>query len=269
MLGAMELCSPDSAVLDEAARLGLSVVPLEHPRQRTSGVVGILEREGHIVALCTHKAGLTSVPDAFVALPELERLDVGGNAISSLPAAISSLPALRQLYLYDSQIERLPPLPLLDVLDANRARLVEVPALRQIEFVYLAENQLRHVPVTHGAAYLNVSGNPLETFEVADPSIHELRAEKCKLRELPASISKLVLLRELSLRDNALTRLPPELGRLSRLEVLDLRGNQLDDLPTDLLGLTSLRKLDLRWNPLRSLSAFVQVLEGRGCAVYL
>lgn len=265
----MELRSPDSAVLVEAARLGVPVVPLEHSRQRTSGVIGVLPRDGHVAALCAHRAGLSSVPESFLALQQLERLDVGGNAIPSVPAELASLPALRQLYIYDSHVERLPALPQLEVLDANRARLVEVPVLDRVGFVYVAENRLRHVPVTRGARYLNVSGNPLETFEVSDAAICELRAEKCKLRELPASIGALPLLRELSLRDNELARLPAALGRLAQLEALDLRGNQLDELPAELLNLTRLRKLDLRWNPMRGRSEVAQVLEARGCLVYL
>lgn len=265
----MELRSPDSAVLDEAARLGIPVVALDHARQRTSGVIGVLAEEGRVVALCAHRAGLTSVPESFLALQALERVDVGGNAITALPAALIELPALRQLYVYDSQLERLPPLPPLEVLDANRARLVEVPALRGVGFVYVAENQLRHAPITEGTRYLNVSGNRLETLEVADASIRELRAEKCGLRELPRSIFELSALRELSLRDNALARLPPELVRLSAIEVIDLRGNQLEELPAELLELPALRKLDLRWNPLRRRPAWLPELEARGCAVYL
>jgi Leucine-rich repeat (LRR) protein len=269
----MKLSSPDSAVLDDATRLGIPVIALEHARQRTSGGLGVLSdegrNEGRIVALCAHRAGLTSVPESFLALAKLERVDVGGNAITTLPAALVELAALRQLYIYDSQLERLPPLPALEVLDANRARLVELPVLHHVRFVYVAENQLRRVPVTEGARYLNVSGNPLETFEVADASLCELRAEKCQLRELPPSIGELPLLRELSLRDNALSQLPPELGRLAHLEALDLRGNQLDELPAELLNLPRLRKLDLRWNPMRRGAAVVEGLEARGCAVYL
>lgn len=155
------------------------------------------------------------------------------------------------------------------MLDANRAALAELQPLGDVAFVYVAENRLRHVPPTRGARYLNVSGNPLESFAVEDGELRELRAEKCKLTALPPAIAELGALRELSLRDNALTALPEELGALSALEVLDLRGNALDDLPRALLDLPALRKLDLRWNPLRQRPVWLAELEARGCAVYV
>lgn len=264
----MQLDGSESGVLDEAARLGLEVATLEHARQRCSGKLGMVARDGKVVALSAYKCGLSEVPPSFVALAALERLDVGGNPLRELPS-LERLPALRQLYLYDSQIERLPPLPALEVLDANRAALLELPPLVDVGFVYVAENRLRHVPATRGARYLNVSGNPLESFEVADSAIHELRAEKCKLAALPSSISKLRALRELSVRDNAIAALPAALAELRAIEVLDLRGNALDDLPRELLSLPALRKLDLRWNPLRQRPSWLGELEAKGCAVYV
>lgn len=264
----MQLVASDRGVLDDAARLGLEIVELDHPRQRSTGKLGVVAREGHVIALAAHRCGLTSVPESFLQLPSLQRLDVGGNSLRSLPS-LEGLPSLRQLYVYDSQIERLPLLPALEVLDANRAELVELQPLGDVGFVYVAENCLRHVPPTRGARYLNVSGNPLESFAVEDGELRELRAEKCKLTVLPPSIAELGGLRELSLRDNALAALPDELGALSALEALDLRGNALDDLPRALLDLPALRKLDLRWNPLRARPAWLAELEARGCAVYV
>lgn len=264
----MQLAASDRGVLDEVARLGLEIVELDHARQRSTGKLGVVVREGHVIALSAHRCGLTSAPEGFLQLPSLQRLDVGGNPMRELPS-LEGLPSLRQLYVYDSQIERLPPLPALEVLDANRAALAELQPLGDVAFVYVAENRLRHVPPTRGARYLNVSGNPLESFAVEDGELRELRAEKCKLTALPPAIAELVALRELSLRDNALTALPEELGALSALEVLDLRGNALDDLPRALLDLSALRKLDLRWNPLRQRPAWLAELEARGCAVYV
>ena len=87
--GVPRLSSSDSEILREAARLGLSVVSLGHSRQRISGALGVLAREGRVVALCAHACGLTAVPESVLALQQLERLDLGGNAISSLPAALS------------------------------------------------------------------------------------------------------------------------------------------------------------------------------------
>ncbi len=254
-------------------RPGLEVRRLSHARQRTSGVLGVMAREEgeraeELLALCAHRCQLAAVPARVAELPVLQRLDVGDNGLAELPA-LDGAASLRGLYIYDNKLERLGELPGLDVLDANRNRLIELPVLRGVRFVYLAENQLRHVPRTEGTRYLNVCDNALESFEPADLALGEVRAERCGLRELSAAIARLSGLRELSLRGNAISRLPAEVAQLRSLEVLDLRGNQLDDLPAEMLAMPALRKLDLRWNPLRAQPAWLDELEARGCAVYL
>lgn len=270
--------SREWAALAAEFRPGLEVRRLEHARQRTSGALGVVvrgegaKREGEraedIIALCAHRCQLAAVPARVAELPALQRLDVGDNGLVELPA-LGGAARLRGLYIYDNKLERLGELPRLDVLDANRNRLVELPVLREVSFVYLAENQLRHAPRTEGARYLNVCDNALESFEPADLALREVRVERCGLRELSPAIARLSGLRELSLRGNAIARLPVEVARLERLEVIDLRGNQLDDLPEEMLAMPSLRKLDLRWNPLRAQPAWLVELEARGCTVYL
>jgi Leucine-rich repeat (LRR) protein len=243
------------------------VVELAHPRQRTDGAVGVLWRAGSAVVLCAHRCELTELPAALESLSELERLDVGANRLSELPALP---PRLRELYVHDNQLARLPALPRLSVLDANRNRLDQVAALADIDFVYLAANRLTEPPAITGVRYLNVSDNPLGHLELADPALHELRAEQAQLRTLSFELppGRPPGLRELSLRGNQLTVLPPSIDRLSELRALDLRGNQLDGLPETLRGLP-LGKLDLRWNPLRARPAWLDELASRGCLVYV
>lgn len=251
----------DAAVIEQLAG-SRPITRLTHARQRTSGVVGVLWRGTTAIAICAHRCQLASLPGAIGELSGLERLDVGDNQLTELPA----LPVgLGELYVDDNRLTRLPELPALRVLDANRNRLVEVPALRDIGFVYLADNQLRVPPATSGVRYLNVGDNPLGHLAAADPAIEELRAERADLASL--AIDGLTRLRELSLRGNRLAVLPASIGALSRLRTLDLRGNELDDLPDGLLDLP-LAKLDLRWNPLRAQPRWLDELSRRGCLVY-
>lgn len=238
------------------------IVELSHARQRTTGVVGVLWRDGRARAICAHRCALAELADSVCELTELERLDVGHNQLAALP----ELPAcLRELYVHDNRLARLPALPRLSVLDANRNRLVEVPALRDLRFAYLADNRLTAPPATSGVRYLNVGDNPLGVLACDDPAIEELRAEHAQLTAL--AIERLTGLRELSLRGNRLTAVPPSLAALRQLRVLDLRGNELDHLPDGLLDLP-LAKLDLRWNPLRSPPSWLDELSRRGCLVY-
>ena len=237
-----QVTSPALASLVGALPAELPRLALTHQRQRERGVLAVLEQGGEVRALGLHRCGLTALPACIRELTALERLDVGGNSLAELPP--------------------------LRLLDANRNRLVEVPPLVDVEFVYVAANRLTTTPVTRGVRYLNVSDNPLSALVLDDAALSEVRAESCGLRELPASIGKLPLLRDLSLRGNQLTALPAEVAGLRSLRHLDLRGNLLDDLPAELAELPNLTKLDLRWNPLRRRPGWLTELAARGCTVY-
>jgi len=251
----------DGAVVAQLAGTR-AVVELAHARQRTEGVVGVWWRDGAAIAICAHSCGLTALPEAIGALDQLVRLEVGANQLTELPP----LPAtLRELYIHDNRIARLPALPRLTVLDANRNRIAQLPALAGIDFVYLAGNRLTALPEIRGVRYLNVCDNPLGQLVLADPEIQELRAEHAELQGL--SIEPLVGLRELSLRGNQLAALPASIGDHPALRTLDLRSNQLDALPESLRALP-LAKLDLRWNPLRDRPPWLGELAQRGCLVY-
>jgi Leucine-rich repeat (LRR) protein len=251
----------DAAVVEQLAD-GRPIVDLAHPRQRTEGVIAVHWRGSAAVAICGHACRLDRVPATIAALANLERLDLGTNQLTELPAVPA---ALRELYIHDNQLARLPALPALSVLDANRNRLDELPALTGIDFVYLAGNRLTQLPPITGVRYLNVGENPLARLALCDPALVELRAERAELRTL--ELGGVTGLRELALRGNAIAALPDSIGALSALRTLDLRANQLDDLP-DALRALSLDKLDLRWNPLRRRPDWLDELSRRGCLIY-
>ena len=69
----------------------------------------------------------------------------------------------------------------------------------------------------------------------------------------PTPSGKLVRLRSLGLRSNALTALPASLGALCRLESLYLTDNALTALPDTVGGWRSLRKLQAATNRLTAL----------------
>jgi Leucine-rich repeat (LRR) protein len=255
----------DAAILAQLAD-GRPIVELPHARQRTTGAIGVLRRDGAVTAICAHRANLEQLPEALGELAALERLDIGVNQLRELPALPASL---RELYIHDNQLVHLPALPALRVLDANRNRLTEVAAIRDVGFVYLAGNRLTAAPETSGVRYLNVGDQSLGALAVFDATLEELRAEHAELTLLAIDERRgLGGLRELSLRNNRLAALPASIGSLPRLRTLDLRGNQLDELPDTLLDLP-LTKLDLRWNPLRGQPRWLDELARRGCLVYV
>jgi len=74
----------------------------------TRAAIGVLYRDGAVTAICAHRTNLERLPEAIGELASLERLDVGGNRLSELPALPASL---RELYVHDNQLVRLPALP--------------------------------------------------------------------------------------------------------------------------------------------------------------
>ncbi|MEO1654706.1 MAG: leucine-rich repeat domain-containing protein, partial [Bacteroidota bacterium] len=62
---------------------------------------------------------------------------------------------------------------------------------------------------------------------------------------------------------------PAFIRDMKNLRKIDLRGNQLRKLPPEILQLPSLERLDLRWNPLEDIPSGLELLQERGCLVYL
>ena len=167
------------------------------------------------------------MPEFYGRLPRLRTLDLGHNALSSVPD-LSGLTRLEILYLHDNALRSLPRLPA-------------------------------------SLTYLNVSENPLREISLGElPELIELRMLDLGLTALPAIVAP--KLRELHLRTNRLDGVPEGVRSLRELRVLDLRANELTSVPDWLVELPRLEKLDLRWNSVGDADAPAGLRE-RGCVV--
>jgi len=174
--------------------------------------------------------GLTELPLRIGELQNLRMLDLGHNALTSIPGTIR---VTGFLYLHDNQLSSLP--------------VMDLPQLR----------------------YLNVSENRFTEFPNAICSMTgliELRFTDNQLQSLPDCIASLRQLRALHLRNNRLRTLPDAIGQLRELRQIDLRGNPLETLPRTMLDLPRLEKVDVRW--VDAIPEVVARLEERGCIVY-
>ena len=147
------------------------------------------------VRVTGHGARVPSLPRALCSLKAMRELSVAGNALTELPRELGALAALRSLDVSHNLLAALP------------EDLGGLTALTS----------------------LNAMGNRLEA--------------------LPESMGALAALRRLGLKGNRLRRLPPSVGRLGQLQELFLTDNALEALPAELGACASLAKLQASHNP--------------------
>lgn len=153
------------------------------------------------------------LPD-FTTLPNLEYLDLKGNAIDEIPKEVFAMKKLKHLNLED-----------------NYNFLREVPPgicdIQSLEYLSLGDGAFA-MPDDIGRLV----------------NLKTLRFIYAELKSLPPSIGDLQNLVTLDLHDNDLKVLPVELKKLKALRVLDFSGNAIVDFPVDILNeLPSLRRV--------------------------
>jgi internalin A len=163
------------------------------------------------------------------------KLDLSGQELTELPAAIGKLTQLETLI------------------------LGKVTGWRQQDGKYtpiLATNQLRTLPpalkkLEHLQA-LNLSANPWSgipevVFEL--PSLTSLTLAATELLEIPQSIMQLHSLAQLDLSDNQISEIPESIAQLTQLTRLHLGNNQISEIPKAIAQLTQLTQLSLWEQP--------------------
>jgi len=189
----------------------------------------------------------------------VEELDLSGGA-GELPAEISSMPRLRNLYLRGGAytgFAALAGIESLEVLDLARVRLGAMPpevlSLKSLRDLYLSGCGLAAFPEglesLPSLRYLNLDRNGIaELPDALPPGLRFLRLNFNEISSLPPSIGSLHGLRRLYLRRNRLETLPGELSACTELTDLDLAENNLAEFPSMLSALPRLRNLDLSGN---------------------
>lgn len=144
--------------------------------------------------------GLTEFPREILGLAEtLEVLDLGGNALTDLPADFARLTRLRVLFGSNNRFARLPPV------------LGDCAALSQVGF---RSTGMREVPA-----------------EALPPKLRWLTLTDNAIATLPAALGRRPALQKLMLAGNALTALPESLAEAPALELLRLSANRFKALP--------------------------------------
>ena len=162
--------------------------------------------------------GLAEIPREIFGLADtLEILDLGHNALASLPTDLSRLTRLRVLFCSGNPFSHLPPV------------LGDCAALSQVGFRGCG---VRDVPA-----------------EALPPNLRWLTLTDNAITDLPSAIGERPLLQKLMLAGNRLRALPNSLAEASNLELLRLAANDFAALPPWLTDLPRLAWLAWAGNP--------------------
>jgi len=221
---------------------------------------------------------LTSIPDAVSNLKILQLLDLSFNNIKELPEDLTSLTNLRVLNISCNRFTQLPDfvsrITILENLSFGYNQLDSLPdsfqALTNLKVVHAGGNKFSVFPTAlrslPALKTLILSNNMLT-------SIGDLNLPQLEVLDLSHNLitdckglEKLKNLGDLALNHNMLTKFPSEILGLEQLHDFTAAGNQIPDIPEAILKMGSLKYAVFTNNRLRFGSDKSVIIENAGPA---
>ncbi len=177
---------------------------------------------------------LTTLPDSLGQLTQLQQVLLGNNQISALPEALGNLKKLKRVYIYSNKLNTLPNwignLQSLTDLSIGGNQISDLPntlaKLSSLESLFLGINT-NTFEKEKGVA----DGNPFVELPLVIKQIRSLkliRANNCKISDIPDWLSTIPNLSQIYIENNAITDLPPSFAQIEHLRELDLDNNPLN-----------------------------------------
>ncbi|KAF3700687.1 Leucine-rich repeat-containing protein 57 [Channa argus] len=173
--------------------------------------------------------GLQEFPEELQRLTNnLRTVDLSGNKIEVLPAAIGNFLQLKSLTLNSNRLTTIPS---------------EIGKLKKLETLSLNGNGIQQLPPTLGLLKalrtLSLAGNKISEFPSGLGSLRQLDLldlSRNKIQNVPAEVSELQAI-EINLNQNQISVLSAEVSRCPRLKVLRLEENclELSTIPLSIL----------------------------------
>ncbi len=235
----------------------------------------------NIRVLKMEHCGMTTFPQVFFKVPQMQHLNLARNKISELPKFNNNFPYMQTLILDSCSLKDLSP----------------IFPMKLLRTLHASDNQIRTLPQmpTHSLnslADLRLNNNKLEIIssDIANyTALTHLELSHNVIETVDSSICKLSLVKHLDLSHNRITQLPqeafmemkaiqkldlshnydervedrpalaqvPSLTKCTKLRELSLNDNLLRALPEGMNRLTSLTKLDASRNMIQELDAML------------
>jgi internalin A len=219
---------------------------------------------------------LTSIPYLITRLENLTSLDLSRNGLKTVPRWIAQLQNLTSLNLGGNDFTTIPDsiiqLPNLTSLDLSFNDLTTIPntitQLKNLTSLDINSNRLKTVPDTiaqlKNLTSLDLGDNQLKTVPgwIAQlQNLTSLNLGDNQLKTVPDTIAQLQNLTSLNLGDNQLKTVPGWIAQLQNLTSLNLGDNQLKTVPDTIAQLQNLTSLNLGDNQLKTVPDAIAQLQ--------
>jgi len=148
----------------------------------------------------THERGMTCIPEEFLAIPELQLLDVSDEAIMEIPEEIGQCSHLRRLCMRNNHISSIPEklfdLNNLNHLDLGKNKLTHlsdrVADLTQLDTLLLDGNRFKNLPNSIRSSQrltrVSLQGNPLVGLPAGIESLNRSGLDDSQLELIPDAV---------------------------------------------------------------------------------
>jgi len=224
---------------------------------------------------------LTRIPKNIAKrVPNLQRLNVAGNDLTSLPHEMKHLKDLLVLDISENDfsqhyggkiptcVQHLKDLRKLNVSHTGIKYLSNSLAnLKHLVYLNASKNQIKKVPASLGKlsklTHLVLFENQIDSIapEIGKCPIRVLELDHNQLRQIPASLFCMQDLRELYLSNNLLEEFPEIRLENETLQVMEADSNQLTHLPQSFSNLSKLAVLTLARNHLSHFNAKIHAMS--------